>query len=80
MTYNERKANEIAITIMSEGHIDKNGMCQRRDLERAAKEMAKIKDIEANILKQDILTLVSLIPCNEGNESIINDIKNLLKL
>jgi len=29
--------------------------------------------------KQDILTLVNLIPCNEGNESIINDIKNLLK-
>lgn len=76
---NEHKANEIAVTIMSEGHIDKNGMCQRRDLERAAMEMAKLKDEEHNECKKDILTLVNLIPCNEENESIINDIKALLK-
>ena len=79
MTYNERKANEIAVTIMSEGHINKNGMCQRRDLERAAMEMAKLKDIELNILKQDILTLVSLIHATEEHQSVIDDIKNLLQ-
>ena len=41
----------------------------------------KIKKIvkEHEDLKKDILTLVNLIPCNEGNESIINDIKNILK-
>lgn len=76
---NERKANEIAVAIMSEGHIDKNGMSQRRDLERAALEMAQWKDEEHNECKKDILTLVNLIPCNEENESIINDIKALLK-
>ena len=34
---------------------------------------------ELCLCKKDILTLVNLIPCNEENESIINDIKNLLK-
>lgn len=76
---NKQKANEIAVTIMSEGHIDKNGMCQRRDLERAAMAMAKLKDEEHNECRKDILTLVNLIPCNEENESVINDIKTLLK-
>ena len=32
-----------------------------------------------NEVKKDILTLITLIPCNEENESIINDMKNLLK-
>ena len=45
----------------------------------SAMEMAKWKDEEHNECKKDILTLVNLIPCNEGNESIINDIKNILK-
>lgn len=46
----------------------------------------RIKHLEADLdeggfndLKKDILTLVNLIPCNDGNESVINDIKNLLK-
>ena len=34
---------------------------------------------ELCLCKRDILTLVNLIPCNDGNGSIINDIKNLLK-
>lgn len=41
--------------------------------------MAKWKDEEYDECKKDILTLVNLIPCNEENESIINDIKNLLR-
>ncbi|MBQ3690869.1 MAG: hypothetical protein II937_13560 [Bacteroidales bacterium] len=46
----------------------------------SAMEMAQWKDEEHNECKKDILTLVNLIiPCNEENESIINDLKNLLK-
>lgn len=50
--------------------------------EAASYFIEKYEDIKRQLdeSKQDILTLVNLIPCDEGNESIINDIKNLLKL
>ena len=40
----------------------------------SAMEMAQWKDEEHNECKKDLI-----IPCNEENESIINDLKNLLK-
>lgn len=46
--------------------------------ERLSCKLDKLR-LEFKDLKQDILTLVNLIPCNEENKSIINDIKNLLK-
>lgn len=70
MTDNEKKANEIAVSIMSKGHIDKNGMCQRRDLERAAMEMAKYKDAQHRTPFDDttedfVYNVIGEICCNE---------------
>ena len=71
---NEQKAKEIQSKDPCQVWI---GGCP--NVYAAAMEMAKWKDEEHNECKKDILTLVTLIPCNEENESIINDIKNLLK-
>jgi len=57
MTENEQRANEIATSIMHEGHIDKNGYNQRRDLERAALMMAETKDKEIAKLQQALSTV-----------------------
>lgn len=57
MTENEQRANEIATSIMHEGHIDKNGYNQRRDLERAALMMAETKDKEITKLQQALSTV-----------------------
>ena len=70
MTDNEKKAREIAVSIMSEGHIDKNEMCQRRDLERAAMEMAKYKDAQHRTPSDDttediVHQVIGEVACHE---------------
>lgn len=73
---NEQKAQEIATKYRE--YYDGSKEADSTSY-NSAMEMAKWKDEEHNECKKDILTLVNLIPCNDGNESIINDIKNLLK-
>ena len=55
---------------MSEGHIDKNEMCQRRDLERAAMEMAKYKDAQHRTPSDDttediVHQVIGEVACHE---------------
>lgn len=73
---NEQKAQEIAAKYCE--YYDGSKEADSTSY-NSAMAMAKWKDEEHNECKKDILTLVNLIPCNEENESIINDIKALLK-
>jgi len=68
---NEAKAKEFETFI--------NALKEPRPAYTAAIEMAEWKDFNNQQDKKDILRLVNLIPCNEGNESVINDIKKLLQ-
>lgn len=78
MTDNEKKANEIAVSIMSKGHIDKNGMCQRRDLERAAMEMAKYKDDAIDVLNgQNEALEAQLKKARAANVEFFDNVKRL---
>lgn len=71
---NEEKSTEI---VKATSYLP--NLSEFEAMQHCAMEMAEWKDKEYNECKKDILTLVNLIPCNEENESLINDIKNLLK-
>lgn len=41
---NEQKAKELAINVMANRHFESNGVCQRKQIENALKEIADWKD------------------------------------
>jgi len=46
----------------------------------AALEMAEWKDEQFNEEKKDLLELVNMLECNEKNQTIIEDLKEMLSL
>lgn len=40
----KEKAKELVINVMANRHFESNGMCQRKQIENALKEMAEWKD------------------------------------
>ena len=75
---NEDKAEEIARNDALYGDSDNNSMIDECYI--AALEMAQWKDEQFDEEKKELLGLVNMLPIDETNQTIIEDLKALLQL
>lgn len=72
---NEEKAQEL-----SEKNKRYNVVCSSMECYLSALEMAKWKDQQYADEKKELQGLVRMLPMNENNQTIIEDLKGLLDL
>ena len=72
---NEQKAKEIAEKIVGNNHYS-----YFDNFKQCALESMEWKDEQYDEERKELLELVKMIPVNEGNQTIVEDLINILEL
>lgn len=79
MMTNEEKAKDLTLSLFAKNFIYFNSISQRKAVEKTLVMMAEWKNEQYNEEKKELIGLVNMLPVDDHNQTIIEDLKALLQ-